>query len=181
MQATLFDIVDRFKPFVKSKTQSIKAQFQWRFEWHVPFINWRMVPTCFIYLELFVVGKSTIYLILCEVVYAINKVFKSLISWPNGNEMQIIMAYFKTWCGLAFVQGAIDGTHISIAKPLGPFAKDYYLHKTSEYNMVAQVVVDCKTRFTDCLLTFLVMLIRVLKRSIGMLNIMVVFIMSKLM
>jgi hypothetical protein len=54
------------------------------------------------------------------------------------------MAYFKTWCGLPFVQGAIHGTHISIAKPLVLFTKDYYFHKTSGCNIVAQVVVDCK-------------------------------------
>ncbi len=41
---------------------------------------------------------------------------------------------FKLWCGLLNVQGAIDGTHISILKPEGEYAKDYYYHKTSGLN-----------------------------------------------
>jgi hypothetical protein len=35
------------------------------------------------------------------------------------------------------VQGAIDGTHISIVKPFS-HPKDYYCHKTSRYNVMAQ-------------------------------------------
>jgi hypothetical protein len=66
------------------------------------------------------------------------------------------MSYIR--CALPFVQGAIDDAHISIVKHLGPFAKNYYFHKTSGYNMVAQAVVDCKKRFIDYLLTFLVVL-----------------------
>jgi hypothetical protein len=38
---------------------------------------------------------------------------------------------FKLWCALLNAQGAIDGTHISILKPEGEYAKDYYYHKTS--------------------------------------------------
>ncbi len=41
------------------------------------------------------------------------------------------MEKFRLWCGLINVQGAIDGTHISILKPKGEYAKDYYYHKTS--------------------------------------------------
>jgi hypothetical protein len=36
-----------------------------------------------------------------------------------------------------YVQGAIDGTHISILKPQGDFVEDYYYHNTSDYNIVA--------------------------------------------
>jgi hypothetical protein len=63
--------------------------------------------------------------------------------------MQTIVVDFKTWCGLSSMQGAIDGTHVSIAKPLGPFAKDYFYHKRCGYNIVAQAVVDSKKRFID--------------------------------
>jgi hypothetical protein len=35
------------------------------------------------------------------------------------------------------VQGAIDGTYISIVKPFS-HPKDYYYHKTSGYNVMAQ-------------------------------------------
>jgi hypothetical protein len=51
--------------------------------------------------------------------------------------MQAVMASFKNLCGLPFVQGAINGTHIAISKPSSPFPKDYYYHKTGGYNIVA--------------------------------------------
>jgi len=63
--------------------------------------------------------------------------FKNLISWLCGNEMQAVMVGFKNWCDLPFVQGANNGTHITISKPLGPFSKDYYYHKTGGYNIIA--------------------------------------------
>jgi hypothetical protein len=47
------------------------------------------------------------------------------------------------------VQGAIDGTHVFIAKPLTPFAKDYYYHKIGGHNFVAQANVDSKKKFID--------------------------------
>jgi len=87
------------------------------------------------------------------------------------------MSYIR--CALPFVQGAIDDTHISIVKHLGPFAKNYYFHKTSGYNMVAQAVVDYKKRFIN--LPSSVNDSRVFKNSTNMLNIMVFFIMTKLM
>ncbi len=40
------------------------------------------------------------------------------------------------------VMGAINGTHISIAKPIGFFLRDYYYHKIACYNIVAKVMVD---------------------------------------
>jgi hypothetical protein len=49
-----------------------------------------------------------VYFVLHEVVYAINKTYRNLISWLEGNNMQIVMENFNTWCGLLFVQGAID-------------------------------------------------------------------------
>lgn len=87
--------------------------------------------------KLLAMGKSTIYLVLHEVVYTINKIFKNLISWPKGDDMQTIMTDFYDWCGLPSVQGAINGRHVFIAKPSTPFVKDYYHHKTSGHNIVA--------------------------------------------
>jgi hypothetical protein len=77
--------------------------------------------------KLFAIGKSTT-LVLHEVVDVMNVIFKKLISWPNGVEIQVFMEDFK--CGLPNVQGAIDGTHIIIFKPLTPYPKDYVYHKT---------------------------------------------------
>jgi hypothetical protein len=63
--------------------------------------------------------------------------------------MQIVMVDFKTWCGLLFVQGAIDWTHISITKPSRPFDENYFKHKIGGYNIIAQAIVDIKKTFID--------------------------------
>jgi hypothetical protein len=57
--------------------------------------------------------------------------------------MTIVMNEFKAWCGLPNVHGAINGMHISIVKS-SPCPKNNYYHKISGYNVMAQVVVDCK-------------------------------------
>jgi hypothetical protein len=59
--------------------------------------------------------------------------------------MAIVMDDLKVWCGFPNVQGAIDGTHISMVKPI-LFPKDYYCHKLGGYSLVAHVVVNCKKR-----------------------------------
>jgi hypothetical protein len=45
--------------------------------------------------KLVVVNKAIIHLIFHKV-YSINKVFKSLISWTKRDEMQVVVANFKT-------------------------------------------------------------------------------------
>jgi len=55
--------------------------------------------------------------------------------------MANVMENFKQWCGLLNVHGAIDGTHIIIYKPIIPFPKNYYHHKTGDYIQV-QAMVD---------------------------------------
>jgi hypothetical protein len=62
--------------------------------------------------------------------------------------MQEIMNGFKSWCGLSYVQGTIDGMHISIFKPFGPFCENYFYHKTIGYNIVVQVVYNHRKNFT---------------------------------
>ncbi len=51
------------------------------------------------------------------------------------------------------VQGAIDGTHISIVKSI-LCHENYYYHKLDGYNLVAQVVVDYKKKFTNVFVGF---------------------------
>jgi hypothetical protein len=62
-------------------------------------------------------------MVFCEVVYAINVMYKFVIHWPTCVEMQMVMDQFKRWCGLPCVQGVTDKTHIVITKPSGVFAK----------------------------------------------------------
>jgi len=44
-------------------------------------------------------------------------------------KMQEVMNGFKSWCGLSYVQGTIDGMHISISKPFGPFCENIMEYK----------------------------------------------------
>ncbi len=62
--------------------------------------------------------------------------------WPTRIEMANVMENFRQWCGLLNVHGAIDGTHIIIYKPIIPFPKNYYHHKTGDYSIQVQGVVD---------------------------------------
>ncbi len=50
--------------------------------------------------ELFTIKRSTLALMLQEVVRAINVVFKKLMMWPMGDNMQVVMIEFKNWCGM---------------------------------------------------------------------------------
>lgn len=104
-----------------------------------------------IFYELFIVGKSIMFIVFHEVVFfTINRMVKDLISWPCGDEIQMVVVCFKNRCGLFFVQGVINKTHISMQlNPLGPFREDYYHHKTCGYNIVAHVVIDCNKYFTN--------------------------------
>ncbi len=75
-------------------------------------------------------------LIMTKVVKIICIKFNSMMSWPTREIMQIVMTMCKEWWGLPNVNGAIDKTHINIAK-LTLYPKDYFYHKASGYNMVA--------------------------------------------
>ncbi len=99
--------------------------------------------------ELFAIGWSFVAFVICKVVMAINLVCRKLITWPMGDKMQAVMFDLKTWCGMPNVIGAIDGTHISIAKPSNFYYKDYFFHKIMQYNVVAQVMFASQKRFMD--------------------------------
>jgi hypothetical protein len=48
--------------------------------------------------DLFAIRKSIVALVLYEVVDVVHVIFKRLISWPIGLEMQVIMENFKQFC-----------------------------------------------------------------------------------
>lgn len=101
--------------------------------------------------EMFAVGKSTVSIMLRDVVNAINDGMREEISWPTGEKLRQVQVDFKRLCGLPAVVGAIDGTHISISKPqIGP--ADYYYFKSGGYTMNCQAVVDSDKRFLDLFL-----------------------------
>lgn len=96
----------------------------------------------FICSEMFAVGKSTVSMMLREVVHAINKVLRHENAWPTGQRLLETQAEFRRLYGLPAVVGAIDGTHVSISKPkLG--LVDYFYFKSGGYSLNCQAVVDC--------------------------------------
>jgi hypothetical protein len=94
-----------------------------------------------------------IFLVLHEFVDAFISKYRFLISWRRGEAMKLVVDEFQTWCGFSNVQGAIDDTHISIVKPFA-YPKDYYYRKSNEYNVVAQVIIDCKKKLIDVFVGF---------------------------
>jgi hypothetical protein len=68
--------------------------------------------------------------------------------------MTLVMEEFINRCVLLSVMSAIDGTHISIARPQEAHATYYYYHKTSGYSIVAQPRVDCNKRSIDVFVGF---------------------------
>jgi hypothetical protein len=63
--------------------------------------------------------------------------------------MQAIMQGFKSFCGLPSIQRAIDGMHFSNSKLVGPFSEDCFYHKTCNYSIVCQAIVDDKKLYTN--------------------------------
>jgi hypothetical protein len=63
--------------------------------------------------EMFIINKSFVNMVLHEFV-VVNVVFRTQIQWPCGEDLLRVMAGFNDWCGLPFIQGAIDCTYIHI-------------------------------------------------------------------
>ena len=105
----------------------------------------------FICSEMFAMGRSTVSLVLRDVVQAINITLRSKIAWPSRERLMETEAEFYNLCGLPGVLSAIDGTQISISKPRFGSA-DYYYFKSGGYSLNCQAVVDSNKRFLDLFL-----------------------------
>ena len=105
----------------------------------------------FICSEMFAIGRSTVSLVLRDVVQAINITLRSEIAWLTGEKMVETEAAFHDLCGLPRVLGAIDGMHVSISKPRFGSA-DYFYFKSRGYSLNCQAVVDSNKRFLDLFL-----------------------------
>jgi len=81
-----------------------------------------------------------------EAVYAINIFFRSRVSWLVVDMLMQTKTNFKLLCALSNVDGAIDGTHISIAK-LKSGATDYFYYKIGGFNLNCKAVEDSKQCF----------------------------------
>jgi hypothetical protein len=66
--------------------------------------------------------------------------FKKLVSWPNGVEIQVFMEDFKQFCGFPNVHGVIDDTHIIVSKPLTPYPMEFVYHKTKGIRLLHKLL-----------------------------------------
>jgi len=84
--------------------------------------------------KMFVVGRSTVSMMLRDVVHAISVSLRNEIRWPWGEHIFDMAWEFQQVCGLSGIIEAIDGMHIAIAKPRHD-APDYFYFKSSSYTM----------------------------------------------
>jgi hypothetical protein len=134
----VFKIVDKLQLILMK--QNTKYRRSIPIEIHVSCVIYKF-PHSYNFLicnKLFVIGKSTISLIVHEVVVAFNLTFRKLISWLEGPKMQKMMENFELLCNLPNVLTVNDGTHLLIyTKPSILYLGDYYYHKFGGYSMVA--------------------------------------------
>ncbi len=65
---------------------------------------------------------------------------KKHIFWPNSDRQKEMSDYYTEWFSFPGVIGAIDGTHVTIAKPPGAqFSEDYFSIRKKMYTMLLQV------------------------------------------
>jgi hypothetical protein len=91
----LFDITNKMKILIAKK--DAKIRFTILVEVWLAYVIYKLFygSNLLTYNELFAISKSTIGFVIHEVVKVINMMFKSLISWPIGQNMEVVMLKFK--------------------------------------------------------------------------------------
>jgi hypothetical protein len=64
-----------------------------------------------------------------------------MISWTTSDRMEAIMETFKAFCNLPNIHGVIL-VHFLISKQIGQFSHGYFYHKSQDYYVICQAVVD---------------------------------------
>lgn len=88
---TLFDITNKMRPLIAKK--DAKICFTILVEVWLAYVIYKLFhgSNLLTYNKLFAISKSTIGFVIHEVVKVINMMFKSLISWPMGQNMEVVM------------------------------------------------------------------------------------------
>jgi hypothetical protein len=81
-------------------------------EVHVACVMYKLAQgyKCLICSEFFVINIFNMCLVIKEVIWTINIVFKKMVSWPFKVELEQVMTKFKGMCGLPIIHGVLDGT-----------------------------------------------------------------------
>ena len=93
-------------------------------------------------------AKSTTSKVIREVARVISEQMADYIKLPETEqEVKFLVSRFKDATGFPQCWGAIDGTHVGIAKP--PENATAYINKNSRYSLNIQAVCDYKYCFLD--------------------------------
>jgi hypothetical protein len=91
----LFNITNKMRPLIAKK--DVKICFTILVEVWLVYVIYKLFHSSNLltYNELFAISKSPIVFVIHEIVKVINMMFKSLISWPMGQNMEVVMLKFK--------------------------------------------------------------------------------------
>ena len=99
----------------------------------------------------FGVSRSTMF----ERVFAVlsvlaNDLLQVFVTWPSKREQKDVSEYYEDKYGFPGVVGAIDGTHIQIARPPDRFfPQDYFSNRTKCFTMNCQITAVNDLRFSS--------------------------------
>ncbi len=80
----------------------------------------------------------------CLMDICVEHLLPQFVVWPSADWQKECADYFRDRYQFPGVIGAIDGTHIMIAKPLGQFfPEDYFSVRKKIYTMLLQVQKKC--------------------------------------
>ena len=99
----------------------------------------------------FGVSRSTMF----EHVFAVlsvlaNELLPVFVTWPSKHEQKDVSEYYEDKYGFPGVIGAIDGTHIQIARlPDRFFPQDYFSNRTKQFTMNYQITAVSDLKFSS--------------------------------
>ncbi len=64
-------------------------------DWHIIWWQWGLISRSWFAMICWPINKSSIGLVICKVVRTINIMFRSLISWPMGQKMEVTMLEWR--------------------------------------------------------------------------------------
>ncbi|KAF5284473.1 hypothetical protein FQR65_LT13531 [Abscondita terminalis] len=100
----------------------------------------------------FNIAKSTVFIFICRISTALNKLGSRYIQWPQGRRVSEVIEGFKRKKSFPGVLGAVDGSHIDICAPKENAAA--YINRKGRPSILLQGVCDHQLIFTDCFIGY---------------------------
>ncbi len=99
----------------------------------------------------FGVSRSTVFKHVYAVLYVIgDQLLSKYVRWPSSSEQRDIAEFYEDKYSFPGVVGAIDGTHMQIARPPDKFfPQDYFSNRTKRFTMNCQITAVQDLRFSS--------------------------------